>query len=237
MSNRTVTVTYYLDIMSSWCLLAEPAWEQLKKLYAGKVDFQWRIALMNPGDFPASREQCDWFYRRSGPMMRSPVMFNSGWLEPARAGDYQAPNHIAEAARDLGVADDTVRLALARAALHDGKKIGSLAVATAVAAKAGRLDARKLCARAESAAVRARIAASTAEFHAHQITQRPAFIVTDVIGDKAVFSGLAVAAELAAITAMLADCAAYASHAAHHGPPPTTARRRSSSAGRGQPSL
>jgi predicted DsbA family dithiol-disulfide isomerase len=216
-----VTVTYYLDVMSSWCLLAEPAWASLKVRYAGKVDFQWRIALMNPGDFPASREQCDWFYRRSGPLMRSPVMFHSGWVEPARAGDYRAPNHIVEAARDLGVADDTVRLALAHAALHEGRKIGGLAVAVAVAAKAGRLDARKLNAGAESAAVRARIAASTAEFHAHQITQRPAFIVTDVIGDKAVFSGLAVAAPLeAAIDAMLADCAAYASHAAHHGAPP-----------------
>jgi predicted DsbA family dithiol-disulfide isomerase len=216
-----VTVTYYLDIMSSWCLLAEPAWASLQTRYAGRVEFQWRIALMNPGDFPASREQCDWFYRRSGPILRSPVMFNSGWVEPSRAGDYRAPNHLAEAARDLGVADDTVRLALARAALHEGRKIGGLAVAVAIAAKAGRLDARKLNARAESAAVRARITASTAEFHAHQIAQRPAFIVTDAIGDKAVFSGLAVAAPLeAAIDAMLADCAAYASHAAHFGPPP-----------------
>jgi predicted DsbA family dithiol-disulfide isomerase len=218
---RPVTVTYYLDIMSSWCLLAEPAWDALKGRYAGRVDFHWKIALMNPDDFPVSREQCDWFYRRSGPMMRSPRKFDSGWLEPSRHGDYRAPNHLAEAARDLGVTDDTVRLALARAALHEGKKIGSLAVATAVAAKAGRLDARKLCARAESAPVRARIAASTAEFHAHQITQRPAFIVTDGIGDKAVFSGLAVGVPLwASIDAMLADCAAYASHAAHHGAPP-----------------
>ena len=176
---------------------------------------------MNPGDFPGSREQCDWFYRRSGTLMRSPRMFDSGWLEPSRHGDYRAPNHLAEAARDLGVTDDSVRVALARAALHDGKKIGSLAVATAVAAKAGRLDARKLCARAESTAVRDRIAASTAEFHARQITQRPAFIVSDVIGDQAVFSGLAVIGPVAAtVDAMLADCAGYASHAAHHGAPP-----------------
>jgi predicted DsbA family dithiol-disulfide isomerase len=216
-----VTVTYYLEIMSSWCLWAEPAWAELQARHAGRVDFQWRIALMNPGDFPASRAQCDWFYRRSGLVMRSPFMLDSGWVEPARKGDYRAPNHVAEAARDLGATGDTVRLALARAAMREGKKIGDLAVAVAVAAKAARLDAKKLRARAVSAAVAVRVAASTAEFHAHKISQRPAFIVTDAIGDKAVFAGLATAAPLAAaIDAMLADCAAYASHAAHHAPPP-----------------
>ncbi len=219
MSN--LTVTYYLEIMSSWCLWAEPAWTELKARYAGRVDFQWSIALMNAGDFPVSREQCDWFYRRSGLVMRSPFMLNSGWVEPARKGDYRAPNHVAEAARDLGATGDDVRLALANAAMREGKKIGDLAVAVAVAAKAGKLNAGKLRARAASAAVAARVAASTTEFHAHRLSQRPAFIVADAIGDKAVFSGLATAAPLAAaMDAMLADCAAYASHAAHLGKPP-----------------
>ena len=43
----------------------------------------------------------------------------------------------------------------------------------------------------------------------------------DVIGDQAIFSGLASAAPLAAaLDAMLADCAAYAAHAAHFSAPP-----------------
>src|SRR5471030_890632 len=113
MSNSAVTVTYYLEIMSSWCHWAEPAWAELKTRYAGRVDFEWKIALMRPEDFPASRAQCDWFYRRSGTVMRSPFMLDSGWVEPARNGDYRAPNHVAEAARELGATDDTVRLALA----------------------------------------------------------------------------------------------------------------------------
>jgi hypothetical protein len=46
-------------------------------------------------------------------------------------------------------------------------------------------------------------------------------VVTDVIGDKAVFSGLVRAAPIdGAIEAMLADTAAYAAHAAHFGSPP-----------------
>jgi len=220
---NAVTVTYYLEVLSSWCHWAEPAWAELKSRYAGRVGFEWKIALMNPGDFPASREQCDWFYRRSGVMMRSPYMLHSGWVEAARKGVYPAPNLVAEAARDFtDPGDDRVRLALAEAALREGRKIGDLATSVTIAARAARLDPRKLRKRAESSAVRTRVAASTAEFHAHQINQRPAFVVTDEIGDKAVFSGLARPEPLAAtIEAMLADTAGYAAHAAHFGRPPT----------------
>ena len=217
-----VTVTYYLEVLSSWCYWAEPAWSDLKARYAGRVDFAWKIALMNPGDFPGSRAQCDWFYRRSGLMLRSPVMLNSGWLEPERQGRYEAPDLVAEAGRDLGFIDDRLRLALTHAAERQGRRIGDMAEAVAVAAAATGLPPATIRARAESAEVRARVAASTAEFHAHQITQRPAFVVADAIGDKAVFSGLVRAEPVAAaIDAMLADTAAYAAHAAHFGAPPS----------------
>jgi predicted DsbA family dithiol-disulfide isomerase len=216
-----VTVTYYLEVLSSWCHWAEPAWIELKARYAGRVQFGWKVALMNPGDYPLSRAQCDWFYRRSGTIMCSPHMLNSGWLEPERKGVYLAPNLVAEAGRDLGFTDDRLRLALTHAAEREGRKLGDMAEAVAVAAAATGLEPVKLRARAESAEVRARVEASTAEFHAHQITQRPAFVVTDVISDKAVFSGLVRAEPVgAAIEAMLADTAAYAAHAAHFGPPP-----------------
>ena len=216
-----VTLTYYLEILSSWCHWAEPAWTELKARYTGRVQFAWKIALMNPGDFPLSRTQCDWFYRRSGTIMRSPYMLNSGWLEPKRKGRYPAPNLVAEAGRDFGFTDDRLRLALTHAGTREGRKIGGMTEAVAVAAAATGLNPAKLRAGAESPEVKARVDASTAEFHAHQITQRPAFVLTDAIGDKAVFSGLVRAEPLAAaIEAMLADTAAYAAHAVHFGKPP-----------------
>jgi predicted DsbA family dithiol-disulfide isomerase len=217
-----VKVTYFREILSSWCHWAEPAWTELQRRYAGRVAFDWKIALMNPGDFPASREQCEWFYRRSGgTVMQSPYMLNSGWFEAGRQGDYSAPNRVAEAARDLGVTDDSVCRALTAAALIDGRKIGDLAEAVAVAAAAGRLDPHRLRARAEAPEIRSRVAACTAEFFTHQVTQRPAFLVEDVIGDRAMVSGLVRLEPLAALVeAMLGDTAAYAAHAAHHGPVP-----------------
>lgn len=216
-------ITYYLELLSSWCTWAEPTWAELKKRYAGQVDFHWKIALMPPDAFPVSREQCDWFYRRSGgTVMRSPFMLNSGWFELERKGHYEAPNLVAEAGRDFGFTGDEIRLALNHAGLREGRKIGDMAESVAIAAKAGNLDATALRTRAESAEVRARVDASTQEFLAHQINQRPSFILEDAIGDKAIFSGLVRLEPLAAtIDAMLSDTAAYAAHKAHFGPMPT----------------
>lgn len=215
-------VTYYLEITSSWCHWVEPTWAELKARYAGRAEFEWKIALMKPEDYPVSASQCDWFYRRSGgTVMHSPYMLNSGWFEVGRKGEYLAPALVAEGARDLGVADDRVRLALAEAALRHGEKIGDLGRSVAIGAKAAKLDAKKLRQAAEKPAVRARVDASTAEFFSHQVNQRPAFVLTDAIGDKAVFSGLVKLEPIAAtIDAMLADTAAYAAHKAHHGNPP-----------------
>ena len=157
-----VTVTCYLDVLLSWCHWAEPAWAELKARYAGRVEFGWKIALMSPDNFPASREQCDWFFRRSGLMMRSPSMLSSGWVEKKQRGRYSAPNLVAEAGRDFGFSGDTLRLALAHAAMCEGRKIGGLDEAVAVAAKAGNLEAKKLRERAISDEVKTRVEAGTA---------------------------------------------------------------------------
>jgi predicted DsbA family dithiol-disulfide isomerase len=218
-------VTYYLEVTSSWCFWAEPMWAELKKRYAGRAEFGWKIAQMNAGDYPTSREQCDWFYRRSGMLMRSPFMLSSGWFEPVKGGTIVAPNLVAEAARDFGFDGDEIRLALSHAGEREGRKILQLevSVAIAVAAGAGKLDAKTLRSRAESPEVRARVEASTREFFAHQINQRPAFVLEDAIGDKAVFSGLVRIEPLAAtIDTMLSDTAGYAAHKAHFGGPPAS---------------
>ena len=213
-------VTYYLEVISSWCYWAEPAWAELKQRYAGQVEFGWKLALMDASGLPLSRNQCDWFYRRSGTIMRSPFMLNSGWFDPGLK-EYLAPNLVAEAAKEFGVTDDRVRLAIAHAALREGRKVGNWAESAAVAAAATGLDAAALLEKAKSPEVAARARATTAEFHALQVNQRPAFLLENRIGDRAVFSGLAAATPLvAAIDAMLNDAAAYAAHAAHFGPPP-----------------
>jgi predicted DsbA family dithiol-disulfide isomerase len=215
-----VKVTYYLEVISSWCYWAEPAWAELKQRYAGRVEFGWKIAQMPAEGYPVSQSQCDWFYRRSGSLVRSPFMLNSGWLEP-EIKQYLVPNYVAEAARDFGVTDDRVRLALAHAAVREGKRVGRWDVAVPVAAQAAGLEPGSLLARAKSSEVAARAQATTAEFYALQVNQRPAFLIENAIGDRAVFSGIArVGALAAAIDALLEDETAYVSWQAHFGEVP-----------------
>ncbi len=213
-------ITYYLEVISSWCYWAEPAWAELKRRYDGQVGFQWKIAHMPPDACPRSQAQAEWFYRRSGTIVRSPFMLNAGWFEPGM-GPYQVPSLVAEAGKDFGVTDDRIRMALATAGEREGKKVGRWEIAAEIAAKAAGLDRVALLKRAQSAEVAARTAESTAEFNALQVSQRPTFLLENDIGDRAVFSGLVRVEPIAAtVEAMLADAAAYASYAAHHGSPP-----------------
>ncbi len=41
-------ITYYLDVISSWCHWAEPTWAELKRRYSDRVEFEWQIALLGP---------------------------------------------------------------------------------------------------------------------------------------------------------------------------------------------
>lgn len=215
-----LTLTNYLDVISSWCHWAIPAWQQLQERYRDQVDFRWKIALMDKSGLPPTREHTEWYYRRSGMLMRSPVMLDASWVEPGRT-EYLEPNCVAEAARELGIEDDRAWIALSRAELREGKKIGDWNVAGEVVADATGLDRRKLLERAKSPEIEKRIRESTAEFHAMQVTQRPTFVIDTPIGDRAVFSGFAkVAPLISTIEAMLDDIVDYQAYAAHFGTPP-----------------
>jgi predicted DsbA family dithiol-disulfide isomerase len=215
-----ITVTYFLDVISSWCFWSEPTWAELKRRYQGKVEFGWKIALMDPSGLPTSRAQEEWFYRRSGMIMRSPFMLSSAWYEPILP-EYLAPNLIAEAAKDFGVTDDRVRLALCNAGLREGKRFGDWEVAAEIGAEAAGVEKERLLERAKTAAIEQRARASTAEFSALQVSQRPTFVVDSEIGDRAIFSGFVRLEPLAAaIDSMLEDVDLYEAHAAHFGSPP-----------------
>ena len=217
----SIKATYYLDVTSSWCYWAEPAWAELKQRYAKMpVEFTWQIALLDAESMSKSRAQAEWFYRRSGTIVGSPFMLHSGWLDPVLP-EFLAANCVAEAAKDFGVTDDRVRLALMEAAMREGQKIADWDLSATIAAKAAGLNQAALLVKARSEEVQQRVRASTAAFHALQVTQRPAFVLESDIGDRAVLSGFwRLDPLVAAMESMLADAAAYKSYKAHHGDPP-----------------
>lgn len=216
-----IKVTYFTEVTSSWCYWAEPAWAELKQRYEGRAEFQWKIALLDAQSLPASVEQLRWFYQRSGTIVRSPFMLNTGWYEKGVA-EYLMANVVAEAAKDLGITDDRVRLAITHAALREGRKISDRNALVEIAAPAAALQPADLRDASMRPEIEARVRASTAEFHALRVTQRPTFVVENEIGDKAVLSGTWISAPIAAaMDAMLADEAAYKAWNAHIGQPPS----------------
>ena len=216
----SIKVTYYLDVVSSWCHWAEPAWAELKRRYADRAEFHWRIALLGPESMPVSRNQEDWFYRRSGVITNSPYRLRSDWMEPGLR-EYLAPNCVALAARDLGAVDDRVRLAIAHAAMREGRKVGIWEESADAAASASGLNPRELLDKARSPEIERQARETTVEFHGLKINQRPAFVLDNAIEDRVVFSGFWRFEPIdAAMQSLLADAAAYSSWKAHFGAPP-----------------
>jgi predicted DsbA family dithiol-disulfide isomerase len=216
-----VTVSLYLEVISSWCFHAEAAWDEVRLRFAGDATFDWRIALMEPAAYPASRAQADWFYRRSGTIVGAQWILHSGWLASRTPEGFVIPNLVAEAARGLGAGDDRVRRAITHAALQEGKGVGILDVAVAIAAEASGIDRDALRAATLDPATRARVNTSTRDFHAIGATQRPTWVIESEIGDRAILSGAwRPAPVIAALEATIADVRAYRSHAAHYGAVP-----------------
>ena len=59
--SENIKVTYYLDVTSSWCYWAEPAWAELRQRYAKMpVDFGWAIALHSAESAAEHEEGLGW---------------------------------------------------------------------------------------------------------------------------------------------------------------------------------
>ena len=46
-----IRVTYFLEVLSSWCHWAEPTWAKLQSSYNGIAEFEWKIALMDAAGY------------------------------------------------------------------------------------------------------------------------------------------------------------------------------------------
>jgi predicted DsbA family dithiol-disulfide isomerase len=222
-SQMLLKITYYLDVISSWCHWSEPTWALLKGRFGEHAEFQWKVALMDSSGLPKSRPQLEWFYRRSATMVEANHAIQSGWYVP-QLEEYLAPNLVAEAAIDFGIGrnDDRVRLAIAEAGLLRGRPTSQLAEAVAAAVAAvPELDEKSLSKRAASTEIEQRIRATTAEFHALQALQRPTYVLENAIGDRVVFSGIVRPEPLiVTIEAMLADVKAQQDYDKSHEPMP-----------------
>ena len=210
-----IKLRYYLDVLSSWCLYAEPNIAHVRAKYGPRLSYEWRVALIK--DLPKTAAQVEWFYKRSGGI--SGLHLNPRWFQ----GSYDSRdiNLAAEAARELGFEDDRVRIALARAALVEGVPVQYKDAAAELVATVTGVEPAAVLKAMESPAVAARVDEGSREFDALGIDQRPAFVLRSSIGDAAIFSGVWSLGPLdTTIAAMLEDEDKYAAFAAANPPLP-----------------
>ena len=142
-------VTYYLEVVSSWCHWAEPAWAELKNVTQTEPNFNGRSrsCRRRATQFPPANATgfigaaVRWCAR---PICSTPA----GWKRRLSSTWCQLP--CPGQPESLGVTDDRVRLAIANAGLRDGQKVGRWEVALDPAAEAAQIDPAKLLARAQS---------------------------------------------------------------------------------------
>jgi predicted DsbA family dithiol-disulfide isomerase len=183
-----VDLIFYLDVLSSWCYVADRAVEQIQRKYGDEVRLDWRIAqLFNAGPLPYDRDALVWYYARTAKM--TGVQLNHAWHSAPDTTTKYA-NQAAEAVRALGTSDSTVRRGLSRAALIDGKPLGVRDAAIEEAARLSGFPAARIAEMMDSPQIAQRIAQTTQEYKDLALPQLPSFVMRNTSGDLAVFSGL-----------------------------------------------
>lgn len=212
-------LTFFGDVLSGWCLLAEDALAQLELLHRHGVGFAWKLAMIERGQaigIPTAAER--WYYQRCAYVTGR--QFNADWMDDVNSTSYFA-NAAVEAARLLGVTDGSVRRAMGKAACVDGRKVCREAEAIAVAAEASGLEHEQIRTALHDPRIAQRLNAASDEFEALGADQRPTIFMTNTIGDKALLVGVYQLAPMkSALEALLHDESAYAEFAGAHAPVP-----------------
>ncbi|MBC5816364.1 MAG: DsbA family protein [Candidatus Eremiobacteraeota bacterium] len=193
----SVHVDYYVDTMSSWCLIAEQAIDQLRTEFGKSIELEWKVVQLNEGaPFEDSPEKFGWFYGRTKAV--TGVQLNPAWHK-SMLDSSVFPNLAAEAARTLGVTGDRVRRALSEAAMNDGQHVPAKEVALKIAADASGLDKEKLRETMDAHETLAKIMTNTIELRKLPVNVISTFVITNDIRDVAILSGFHHYETLAAI--------------------------------------
>lgn len=202
-----IKMVHYLYILSSWSLVAEAAVSEVRERFGDAIEYDWRIAVTDyGGKGPYARERLQFFYDRLEAATGRHM--DLGWWDDGY--DWLVPDRVATAARLLGCTGNEARLALAKAGLLDGRKITDLRVAADVASSATDIPAALLAMTANAANTTTCLFEWSREFRASGVALRPAFQLTNDLGDRVVLSGIWNAEPLiSAVEALLRDERSY----------------------------
>jgi predicted DsbA family dithiol-disulfide isomerase len=182
-----ITIVHYFDVLSSWSLISQAALDAVTAEFGDAVSIDWRVGLFNDGaPVGESAERWAWYYARIEAM--TGVKLDPTWRDTDEDSTF-VPNAVAVAARRLGAGGDAVRLALARGAMLGGRKVQHREIALDVAVEASGLDRDALSAAVDDPSTYAELARTTREYKALPVDVLPVFLISNPLGDTALFSG------------------------------------------------
>ncbi len=201
-------VTAFIDVLSHWCLAAQPALSALHATLADDVTVEIVIAPVGDGGpvgFPNAAEA--WFYTRG--TLAYVTKLKASWCEDETTSTWHA-NAAVAAAITLGA--NAVELAprVSRAAMVDGAMLGREGEAVRVVSQSTGIAEDKLRNAMRSDAVVQALHAANARLAAIGCAERPSWELVNDNGDRAVLQGVWQAeAILPLARALLEDERAY----------------------------
>jgi predicted DsbA family dithiol-disulfide isomerase len=205
-------VTAFVDVLSHWCLAAQPALDALRASLAADVRLDIRLAPVGRAGFSPDLEA--WFYRRG-------TLAYGRELDPAWCEGEETTTWHANAAVAAGVAFGANPVVLgrrvSRAAMVDGLPLGRESEVVRCVAKFTGLEEDALRDAMRSETVVASLHAGNARLTSIGCAERPSWELVNDNGDRAVLQGVWQAeAILPLVRALLDDERAYK----HAGKPP-----------------
>jgi 2-hydroxychromene-2-carboxylate isomerase len=208
-------VTAYVDVLSHWCLAAQPALDALRATLADDVALEIVLAPVGDGaPIGFTHEQEAWFYTRGTCAYGSEL--NPAWCEGPATTTWHA-NAAVAAGVSFGAHPVELGHRVSRAALVEGLLLGREDEAVRAVAAITGVDETSLRGRMRSEAIGAALRAGNARLAAAGCAERPSWELVNGNGDRAVLQGVWQAeAILPLARALLDDERAYR----RAGPPP-----------------
>jgi 2-hydroxychromene-2-carboxylate isomerase len=208
-------VTAFIDVLSHWCLAAQPALAALHATLADDLELEVVLAPVGDGaPMGFTNEQESWFYRRGA--LAYGTALTAAWCEHAQTSTRHANSAVA-AAVSLGAPIIELVPQVSRAAMVQGRLLGREDEAVRTVSQLAHVDEAALREAMRSDAVTQTLRAGNARLAAVGCAERPSWELVNANGDRAALQGVWQAeAILPLARALLEDERAYR----RAGPPP-----------------
>jgi 2-hydroxychromene-2-carboxylate isomerase len=201
-------VTAFVDVLSHWCLAAQPAIVALRQTLADDVELELVFAPIGDGaPVGFSNELESWFYRRG--TLAYGTKLDASWCEDEHTVTWHA-NAAVAAAVARGADPVTLSAATMRAAMVDGHPLAHEDEAASFVGMVSGITPSALRTAMRSDAVVASLRAGNARLAAIGCAERPSWHLVNANGDHAALQGVWQAeAILPLARALLEDERAY----------------------------